>query len=134
VLSIGLFVFTEEPASAFSLGLLDYVMDGFVAGFSTGIFHCAGQSLIIHSISSFVTQYCISIHDLFGSFAAWIHMWSVDSLNLYIPSVSYTISTGMHHTLAVHCCIYSSNIANTMSFSYLFLLSLSFQRDSYLIA
>ena len=47
MLSVGLFVFVEEPASAFSLGLVDCVMVGFVVGFSTRIFHYVGQSLII---------------------------------------------------------------------------------------
>jgi hypothetical protein len=74
VLSAGLFVFTEEPSSAFPLGLVGCVVVGFIVVFSTGIFHCAGQSLIIQSIYSFVTQYCISNHAFFGSLVAWINM------------------------------------------------------------
>jgi hypothetical protein len=70
VLSVGLFVFTKGPPLGFPLGLVDCVVDGFVVGFSTGVFHYIGQSLIIQSISSFVMHYWISNHSFFGYLVA----------------------------------------------------------------
>jgi hypothetical protein len=52
VLSVGLLFFAKGPTSSYPLGLVDCAVADFVVGFSTGIFHCACQSLIIQSISS----------------------------------------------------------------------------------
>jgi hypothetical protein len=85
VLAARLFVFVEGPASTCPLGLDDFIATGLVVVFSTDIFHCAGQSLIIQSIYSLVIQYCISNHSFFGYLADCIHIWCLDALNLAIP-------------------------------------------------
>jgi len=64
VLEVGLLVFVDGHASAFSLGL--------VVVFATGTFHYVSQSLMIQSTSSLEMQYCISNHFIFGSIADWI--------------------------------------------------------------
>jgi hypothetical protein len=53
---------------------------------------------------------------------------------LAIPFVSWTTSIGMCHTFIVRFCISSRSIAKMVLFSCCVLLSLAYQRDSYLAA